>query len=66
MIIPDPLLTSADVAQRLGVTTKTLERWRSSGEKSGPPCVRLSRKVIRYRAQDVEDFIRKNIDGAPS
>lgn len=52
----DPLLPPKALAERLGVSVKTLERWRLHGE--GPPFVRVSRKVIRYRASDVDAFIR--------
>jgi predicted site-specific integrase-resolvase len=56
-VIPEPsaLLTPVEAGLRLGVSSKALERWRSHGR--GPAFVRLSRKVIRYRAQDVDDFV---------
>lgn len=50
-----PMLTPSQLAGALGVTTKTLERWRMTGD--GPPFVRVSRKVIRYRQPDVEAFL---------
>jgi Helix-turn-helix domain len=49
------LMTPAAVADRLGVSTKLLERWRGTGE--GPAFVRLTRKTLRYRAADIEAFI---------
>jgi predicted DNA-binding transcriptional regulator AlpA len=52
---PAPLLTPEAVAARLSVKAKTLERWRTTGE--GPLFVRISRKVVRYRRQDVDAFI---------
>jgi predicted site-specific integrase-resolvase len=52
-------MTPAAVADRLGVNTKMLERWRGTGE--GPPFVRLTRKTLRYRAADVDDFIRDRV-----
>lgn len=51
------LLTTVEIAEILGVTTKTLERWRSLGE--GPAYVRLSRAVLRYRHEDLETFLRE-------
>ena len=53
---PTDLLTPEAAADRLGVNTKMLERWRGSGEV---PLlfVRLTRKTIRYRSADVEAFI---------
>lgn len=56
---PDPLLTPQVMADRLGVSVKTLERWRLQGE--GPPFVRVSRKVIRYRASDLAVFINRQL-----
>jgi hypothetical protein len=49
------LLLPAVVADRLGVGTKVLERWR--GTDTGPAFVRLTRKTLRYRAADVDAFI---------
>ncbi|MFG0251291.1 MAG: helix-turn-helix transcriptional regulator [Phycisphaerales bacterium JB038] len=54
-ILGEPLLAPAALATELGVTTKTLERWRMTGD--GPPFLRISRKVIRYRKADVEAFL---------
>ncbi len=54
-ILGEPLLTPAMLARDLGVTTKTLERWRMTGD--GPPFIRVSPKVIRYRRPDVEAFL---------
>lgn len=48
------LLTPAEVAERLRVSTRTLEFWRHQGR--GPAFVRLGKRV-RYRADDVEGFI---------
>jgi predicted site-specific integrase-resolvase len=56
---PDPLLTPEAVAVRLTVKAKTLERWRATGD--GPPFVRVSRKVVRYRRQDLEAFIAERV-----
>ncbi|WP_109490534.1 helix-turn-helix domain-containing protein [Azospirillum sp. TSA6c] len=53
------LLTSKELAKILNVTTKTLERWRGTGE--GPRFVRISASNVRYRAQDLEDFIKMRV-----
>lgn len=50
-----PLIKPDDLARMLGVTTKTLARWRKTGE--GPPFVSVSRKLIRYRRSDVQAFL---------
>ena len=41
-----------DVARRLGVSERTVVRWRGTGE--GPPFVRLGVRRIGYRLADVE------------
>jgi excisionase family DNA binding protein len=48
------LLTPAEVAERLRVSTRTLEFWRHQGR--GPAFVRLGKRV-RYRPEDLEQFI---------
>jgi predicted DNA-binding transcriptional regulator AlpA len=53
------LLTAGEVALRLGVTPRTLEGWRGTGE--GPRFVRLGPKTIRYRAADVDAFVRGRV-----
>lgn len=49
------LLTPSAVSDLLGVAERTLERWRITGE--GPRYVKLSRKVVRYLADDLAIFI---------
>jgi excisionase family DNA binding protein len=48
------LLTPAEVAERLRVSTRTLEFWRHQGR--GPAYVKIGKRV-RYRPDDVERFI---------
>lgn len=55
MPTPPPLLTRAEVAERLQVTVRTLERWEDDGVLTP---IRLGRNV-RYRPEDVEAFIAK-------
>jgi predicted DNA-binding transcriptional regulator AlpA len=52
--LPKLLLPEA-VAAMLGVTERTLERWRIIGE--GPRYVKLTRSTVRYLADDVSSFI---------
>lgn len=49
------LLTPQTVAEMLGVTERTLERWRITGE--GPRYAKLSRSSVRYQHEDVAGFI---------
>lgn len=41
-----------DVARRLGVSARTLARWRTTGD--GPPFVRMGARRIGYRPADIE------------
>jgi predicted DNA-binding transcriptional regulator AlpA len=45
-------LTETEFCQRFGVSPRTAERWRSSGD--GPPFVRFGRRFVRYKLSDVE------------
>jgi predicted site-specific integrase-resolvase len=54
----DVLLTPAEVADRLRVSTATLERWRRNG--TGPAFVKAGpglRGRVGYRPNDIEAFI---------
>jgi predicted DNA-binding transcriptional regulator AlpA len=42
------LLTCPEVAAALGVSTRTVERWRLAGQ--GPPARRLTARAVRYDA----------------
>lgn len=53
------LLTPTQAAEVLGVGTKTLERWRSTGD--GPRFVKLSPGTVRYRAVDLNAFVADRI-----
>ena len=44
--ITETMLTPAQLAEILGTTTRTLDRWRISGD--GPVFVRIGMKMIRY------------------
>lgn len=55
----DVLLTPNQVARQLGVTRTTLESWRLRG--GGPKFVRVSKRCIRYRRQDIQAWIEERI-----
>ena len=42
----ETMLTPAQLAELLGCTTRSLERWRISGD--GPAFVRIGPKLVRY------------------
>jgi predicted DNA-binding transcriptional regulator AlpA len=58
------LLTPRQVARQMGVTPGTLEAWRLRG--GGPKFVRVSKRCIRYRRQDVESWIEERIRSSTS
>lgn len=55
---PTTRLSQQALANRWGISTKTLERWRVVG--IGPVYIRLPGKVI-YRIEDVEDFEQRSL-----
>lgn len=55
--MPESLMTSKEVATQLRVSPSTLSRWRDV--KRGPDHVNLA-GIIRYRAEDVEEFLKVN------
>ncbi|MEN3164110.1 helix-turn-helix domain-containing protein [Tistrella mobilis] len=53
------LMRPDEVATYLDVSERTLERWRICGE--GPRYINLSRKVIRYTAQHLVEFLEQRV-----
>ncbi len=53
------LLKPKDVAERLAVTERTLERWRASGE--GPAFLSLTRATVRYTSEAVDAFLQTRV-----
>lgn len=49
------LLADADVERLYGIRAGTLRAWRSRGE--GPPYIEVSRRMPRYRRQDLDDYL---------
>ena len=54
---PRRLLTPEDAAACLGVTKKTLENWRATG--NGPGYAKLSGKCVRYQPADLDAYIER-------
>lgn len=54
------LLSIEQAAKRLGVSERTLLRWRNEG--SGPRYIKYGEATspVRYRASDVDEFIQKS------
>lgn len=63
-----PLLTEHDVAERLAVSIKTVQRWRLFNQ--GPPYKKLGSKLrsaVRYRVDEVERWLEEQpTGGAPA
>ena len=53
------LVDQQRAAEILDVSERTMEAWRGSG--FGPRFVRLSRRAIRYRLEDLEEFIEERL-----
>lgn len=58
----EPLLTPARVAQILDVPEPTLAAWRSTGRVK-LPYISVG-GAVRYRSQDIADFIDRNLQNA--
>jgi predicted DNA-binding transcriptional regulator AlpA len=56
----DELMTEEQVAKLLTVSVSTVKRLRVSGE--GPRHIRISERVVRYRRQDVLDWMRQRAE----
>jgi predicted DNA-binding transcriptional regulator AlpA len=54
------LLTTEQLAKRVGVDTSTVRRWRTQEPMQGPPFIRLSERVVMYSLQDVEQWLRES------
>jgi excisionase family DNA binding protein len=52
--VPEPLITEAEAANILRVSLTSLRRWRREGR--GPVYRKLGR-TVRYRPQDLADFV---------
>lgn len=54
MLVPSHYLTQSELADVLGVSERTLNRWHSL--RQGPPRCKIGR-VIRYRADSVAQWM---------
>ena len=59
----ESLLAEIYAADLLGLSSRTLQAWRSKNE--GPPYVRVGR-AVRYRRQDLLDWVGQNTVAPPS
>lgn len=64
-VADEQLLTCKQVAKKLGVTEQTLAHWRCT-RRVNLPFVAISRRCVRYRAEDVAEFIADRTENARS
>jgi predicted DNA-binding transcriptional regulator AlpA len=57
------LLTTQQVADRLGLSVNTLVDWR--WRRIGPPVTKISSKCVRYIEEDFERWVREQIQNTP-
>lgn len=57
------LMTTDDLAELLGVTERTIKRWRASGD--GPPHMMFGR-TVRYHPARVQAWMLAREQGTPS
>ena len=55
------LLTTAEAATYLNLSPRTLEGWRSRFE--GPVFVKTNGRTVRYREEDLEQWVNESIQG---
>lgn len=56
--IPPAFLTPTEVARQLGVSVRVVYGWLSAGKL---PKVKLSRRAVRVRPQDLERFVAERM-----
>lgn len=55
MNIQSRYLITEDAAQIIGLSRRTLEKWRKLGK--GPRYIKVGRKIVKYRREDLADFM---------
>lgn len=58
-VMAEPLLTTAQAAQRLGLSPRTLETWRLRG-LYGPTFRKLGKRTVRYCEADLVKFVEES------
>jgi excisionase family DNA binding protein len=56
-----PLLTRKQTAEKLNMSPRTLAKWAMTDKNL--PVVRIGTRAVRYRQEDVEEFLRQNTRG---
>lgn len=50
-------MTTQELARLMKVDPSSVRRWRTAVPTQGPPFIRLSRRVVKYRRDDVERWL---------
>lgn len=58
------LLTEKEVADYLGFSIRTVQKWRLIG--SGPPFIRASTRAVRYRYSDLKQWLETRVRNSTS
>lgn len=56
------VISEPEAARRLGISPRTLQRWREEG--GGPAFVRLGLRRVGYRPADLDAWVAARITGA--
>ena len=59
---PEPLLTTREVAEILGVNAVTLAKWRAAG--TGPAFVQPAPRTVRYRPSAIDAWLDGGVHAA--
>lgn len=54
--MPSELLTASEVAQRLGISVATVQRWQTAGYLLP---VKVGKGYVRYRSEDIDQLVAK-------
>ncbi|MEV6340572.1 helix-turn-helix domain-containing protein [Nocardia vinacea] len=57
-LVDGKLYSTAELALLLGIDPSSLRRWRTANPPCGPAFVRISPRVVKYAAEDIEAWLR--------
>ena len=52
------LLTTKQLAEKLGISVATIERWRANGTPDLPPHIKLSSGSFRYNPVEIDYWLK--------
>ncbi|WP_332838736.1 helix-turn-helix transcriptional regulator [Nocardia bovistercoris] len=59
-LVDGKLYSTAELALLLGIDPSSLRRWRTANPPTGPAFVRVSPRVVKYAAEDIERWLRES------